>query len=190
MDYLPTGDKARDIFTYMDETCLDNVDYATKRMMDSVTKTETTVERIGMMFYYDEDGKLFKADDLKFYNQIVFVYKITNEAHPEGWYSYMAYNGYMGIGYHLNYGTVEMEKCTGDIYGSHMQDDYRYYHSEDERIYKNPSVPMSFEDNGVTYPGHLVMADMFAAMKANMPFLEQYDHLIVTEALADIVGEY
>ena len=190
MGYLPAGDRVRDIFTYMDEICLDNVDYATKKMMDAVTKTETSVERIGMMFYYDEEGKLFKENDKKFYNQIVFVYKITNEAHPEGWYSYMAYNGYLGVGYELNYGTVALEKCTGDVYGSHMKDDYRYYHNEDERIYKNPSVPMSFKENGVKYPGHLDLADMLAAMKANMPVLEKYDHLIVTEALAELVEEY
>lgn len=190
MCYLPTGDNARDIFTYMDEPCSDNVDYATKKMMDSITETETSVERVGMIFYYDNEGKLFEENGEKFYNQLIFIYKITNEAHPEGWYSYMAYNGYMCVGYHLNYGTVKMEKCTGDIYGSHMMDDYRYYHSEDERIYRNSSVPMSFEDNGVKYPGHKDLADTFAAMKANMPVLEKYDHLIVTESLAEFVTEY
>lgn len=190
MAYLPVGENARDIFTYMDEICLDNVDYATKKMMDSVTEAETSVERVGMMFYYDEDGKLFKENDKKFYNQLIFIYKITNEAQPNGWYSYMAYNGYMSVGYNLNYGTIELEKCTGDIFGSHMMDDYRYYHSEDERIYRASEAPMSFEENGVKYPGHLELADVFTAMKANMPWLEQYDHLIVTDAIAEFISEY
>ena len=187
--YLPDGDDADEFFNVMDEICVDNVEYSLKKMIKSATEKDVTVEQVGMMLYFDDEGKLVQEGRDKFYNQLIFIYKVSHED-VGSWYTYMAYNGYMQIGYELNKGTIAMEKCTGDIYGSHMLDDYRYYHNEDERIYSNPAVPTSFEIDGVKYPGHKELADVFAAMKANMPVLEMYDHLIVTEALTEYVSEY
>lgn len=188
--YLPTGDNAKDVFEYMDEKCLDNVDYATKKMADSVTDTDTTVERIGMMFFYDNEGTLEKSDrPYKFYNQLVFVYKITNDVNPDGWYTYMAYNGYVAVGYQLNKGTIELEKCVGDIYGSHLMDDFRYFQNEHPKMSKG-EFPSSFEYAEKEYPGHIALADVFKAIEQNMEGYAEYDHLIVTDGLKDYVKGY
>ena len=48
----------------------------------------------------------------------------------------------------------------------------------------------SFECNGVEYPGHRDLSDVFVALNANFKGLEEYDHLIVTESLKDYVQEY
>lgn len=189
MGYLPTGNQAADVFTYMDEKSLDNAVYATKHFMDDCTDTETTVENIGMMFFYDDDGVLNDSSSWKWYNQIVFINKVTNDLYPDGWYTYMAYNGYVGVAYQLNKGTIEMEKCIADSIGSHLDDDYRRYYNEYPGMYRG-DYPMSFDYNGVQYPGHRDLTDVFTALTANMSVLSEYDHLIVTDSLKGYVQEY
>lgn len=188
--YLPTGDNAADVFKYMDEECLDNVDYAAKDLMDEVTKSETSVERIGMMFFYDDEGVLERRDSsYKFYNQIVFIYKVTNGSHPEGWYSYMAYNAYVTISWRLDFGTLEYEKCVGNIYGFSLNDNYLYYRNEHPQIFRG-EFPLTFEYEGCEYPGHLDLSDVFTAIKTNLYSVGEYDHLIVTDELKDFVDVY
>ena len=187
MGYLPVAEYARDAFEYMDDHCLKNVDAATKNMMDSCTNTDTSVERIGMVFFYDDEGVLEERDyPYKFYNQIVFVYKIVNEHNPDGWYSYMAYNGYISVGHQLNEETLEMEKCVGDLYGSHLMNSYRYYQNEHPEMYRG-DFASTFICDGREYPGHTALEDVLPAIMSNMQGAGDYDHVIVTDSLQDYV---
>jgi hypothetical protein len=189
ISYLPVGDDAKMVFEYLDESCLGNVDSAAKSMMDHATKTETTAERVGIMFFYDNEGVLNTDNDDKFYNQIVFIYKFTSEEHPEAWYSYMAFNGYVAIGWGIDPATIEYTKGVCDLYGNCLTSDFRYYHNEHPKMHGGP-YPSTFEHNGVQYPGHLALTDVFSAIMENMYNIDEYDHLIVTDEIKEYVKEY
>lgn len=189
IDYLPVGDNASDVFTCMGEQCMEKVLFATQEMMNTYTNTATTVENIGMMFFYDDEDVLESDDYNKYYNQIVFINKITNTSCPEGWYTYMAYNSAVSVGYEVNKETFEENACVGHIGGHCFENDYRRYRNEAMDIYKG-TYPTTFDCNGGAYPGHRDLAEVFVALRTNIPQLDEYDHLIVTESLKDYVQEY
>lgn len=190
IDYLPVGDGAREIFEVIDDECLSNVDAATKSIMDDCTESETTVERIGMMFFYDDEGVLTKRNDpMKFYNEIVFIYKITNDTHPNGWYSYMAYNGSVCIYWHLDEDTLEYEKQVAGYFAGHLTEKTMYYQSE-KPSKNNRNYPCYFEYEDCKYPGHETLEEVFTSLWANMQGADEYGHLIVTDSLKDYVEEY
>jgi len=191
MSYLPVGDTAREIFDYVDETCLGNVAAATKELADGMTGTETEAELLGMLYYYDDEGVLRSDDDSRrYYNQLVMVYKITNDQCPQGWYTFMAYNGYVAVGNHFDMETGEFFRVTGNIYGQHLHDDFRYYKNEHPRIWENQPFAQTFECDGRQYPGHLTLEEMFQALDTNFMDAMGFAHLVVTPELAAYVEEY
>lgn len=191
MPELPdTAEKAKQFLEILDEPCLDNASYAVRKQMNSTTKTETEVELVGSMLYYMDAGKTVSNSKYCHYNQLVLIYKVTNEKMPGGWYTYMAYNGDVILNWVLNKGTIQFERATSDAYGNRLMDDYRYYHSEDERIYDSKGFPMSFDVEGVTYPGHTALADAIQSMKVNAIGEAVYDHLVVSDSLADYIDAY
>lgn len=191
MSYLPVGETAREIFDYVDDTCLENVAYAAKELADGMTDTETEVELLGMLYYYDDEGVL-KADDdsRRYYNQLVMVYKITNDQCPQGWYTFMAYNGYVAVGNHFDMETGEFFRVTGNIYGQHLHDDFRYYKNEHPRIWEDQPFAQTFECDGRAYPGHQSLEEMFQALNTNFMDDMGFAHLVVTPELAAYVDEY
>lgn len=187
--YLPVGDYATDVFTHMGVKCMETVVSATQEMMNTYTNTETIVENIGMMFFYDDKDVLESDGNYKYWNQIVFINKITNDDCPDGWYTYMAYNSSVGVGYEVEEATFEETRCVGHIGGFCMEKDYRRYRNEAMDNYKG-EYPTTFECNGAEYPGHCDLSEVFVALRSNIPQLSEYDHLIVTESLKDYVQEY
>lgn len=191
MSYLPVGKEAREIFDYVDDSCLENVAFAMKDMADGMTGTETEVELLGMLYYYDDEGVLKSDDDSRrYYNQLVMVYKITNDRCPQGWYTFMAYNGYVAVGTHFSVETGEFFRVTGNIYGQHLHDDFRYYKNEHPRIWKNQPMEQTFECDGTQYPGHLTLEEMFQALNTNFMDGMDFAHVVVTPELAQYVKEY
>ena len=190
MAYLPVGSNAREIFDYLDEECLTNVANGTKKMAENLTGTEVTVELLGMMYYYDNEGKLVKNDDdRRYYNQLVMVYKLTDENCPEGWYTFMAYNGFVALGHGFSLETGEIFQLVGNIYGQHLHEDYRYYKNEHPKIWKYQPMAQTFACNGHNYPGHKTLAEMFQALDTNFMDKMDFDHMIVTAELAQYVKE-
>lgn len=192
MSYLPVGDNAEEIFDVIDDSCLANAQEAMEDLANYVTDTESSqAECIGMMLYYEDEGKLIEnSSDYKWYNQLVMVYKITNEDNTDGWYSYLAYNGYMSIGYTLDKETLNYVKVTGDIYGSHMSNQYKYYYNEHPMMFEDEPFANTFEKDGVTYPGHEKLADVMEAIRQNMLDGKSYAHLAVTDSLSELISEY
>lgn len=187
---IPVGDNAREIFDYLDEECLANVASATKSLAENMTDTQVTVELVGMMYYYDNEGKLVKDDDARrYYNQLVMVYKLTDENCPEGFYTFMAYNGFVALGGRFSLETGETFRVVGNIYGQHLHEDFRYYKNEHPRIWKYQPMAQTFECNGTDYPGHKTLEEMFQALETNFMEKMDFDHMIVTPELAKYVKE-
>ena len=187
---LPVGSNAREIFEYLDEECLTNVATATKNMAENLTGTEVTVELVGMLYYYDNEGKLVKDDDARrYYNQLVMVYKLTDENCPEGFYTFMAYNGFVALGGRFDLDTGEVFRVVGNIYGQHLHSDYRYYKNEHPKIWKYQPMAQTFDCAGRSYPGHKTLEEMFQALGTNFMNDMDFDHVIVTSELAKYVKE-
>lgn len=188
---LATGDQAEEVFTNVSEEGMDNAKYAMKRLTDYYTETDTKVECIGMMFYYNDMAKTVQTwDETNYHNQLVFIFKITNAEKPEGWYSYLAYNGDICFLDELYRPTKTMETYTVGFYRWHMEDHYKYYRHDDPWAAEYYEYECYFEHNGATYPGHRSLADVFTAIKINEYGFPQYDHLFVTDSLRDYVTTY
>lgn len=196
LPYLPMGDNARDVFDSMDATCLANMESALGSVFyytmgeKAYQAADMTIECIGMMYYYMNNGNKLTGFNGNNYNQLIAIYKITDAENPDGFYTYLGYNGDMYVHKEFVKATGEINNCVYDVNMSHVFDRTQYYKSEHAGYNSGLESPISFEKNGVTYPGHESLEDLFVAINKNVVKDNVVDHLIVTDSLKDFVSEY
>jgi hypothetical protein len=193
LKYLPElpveENQARELINSLSEVCLNNANHAAKSLMDYTSKDETSVEHIGSMLYYNNEGNYTQGNNRN-YNQLVLVYKVTTPSNREGWYTYMAYSADMVFAWKLNRGTISLEKTTVDRYSYSLEASFQYYDSDFYCKGGVDGVPTTFDLNGKTFTGHLRIEDVFAAIEKNCLQERSYDHLVVTDSLSAYLTEY
>lgn len=198
--YYPQDDP-QEVFQFLTEgnEAYENALKAATELVQ-VEGEERQVEFAGALFYYQNEGNNMDLSGND-YNQLVLIYHVTNGKVPGGWYTYLAPSDNAVICYQdPEDGTQgkelmrEVSKQCFSFGDSHHSYAYQLYSSWDSYNH-----PITFTYDGVRYVGHQTIEDCVAAYEANaLPiefflssdiFERNYDHLIVSDSLKDLVTE-
>lgn len=171
---LPNQENAHAVFTSLSSIELNRLDRYDK---------ETTWELVGMMLYYNNpDHEIENTQNPQ--NQLICVYKCSNDAMPQGWYSYTAHRNTVMLNTGFNLVTEKTEIRVVDDRESFLSGEPR----TERELAQN--YPISFTENGVEYLGHRSLSELFQAIDANLIQTSPYDHLAVSDSLKDQIEEF
>ncbi len=164
----------------------------------AVDNENRSVEFVGALFYYQNPGNTLKRQ-WNANNQLVLIYHITNGKVPGGWYTYLAPNNDVVVGYD-DPGDGTKNVTTMLNTGKPLLDDATYYAREYYISYSKYIHSIVFEHEGVLYVGHRTIEDCIAAYESNefqdiefftneITVKRQYDHLCASDSLKEYVQE-
>lgn len=196
LNYYPVSSPS-EIFEYLTEESYVN---AMEALMFNYKNYagNVTAECIGALLYYcDTPDPESYANNGN--NQLVLIYHLDNGIVPGGWYTYMAPNRDVYIGYQQQEdgSQVKMTMTSGDSplgYGN------MNYYAEYTYLWGGPAVPTQFDYDGLSYAGHYTIEECLDALDANLingatnlfgqTIPKNYNHMIVTDSLKAYTTEY
>lgn len=178
-------EKPEEVFEYLGGQGVDNALKAITEWVQ-VEGEERTIELVGAVYYHNNEGHSFKSGYNK-NNQLLLIYHIDNGIVPGGWYTYLAPNNDVVVGYErLEDGSLK--KSTVMDVEKVLADNYMYYQKELYISFSKYDHTITFEHDGVTYVGHKTIEDCINAYEANeLKDTRQYDNVIADETLADYI---
>lgn len=179
-----------EVFEYLGGTSLDNAKLALEDFLpnNGGNNKNNTAELVGALYYYQGEGNELKSHYNK-HNQMVLIYHINDGIVPGGWYTYMAMNNDIVIGYEETENGTRVKTVLLDT-GSEFEKYGMYYQKEYYLSYAKYNHPIAFEYNDTTYVGHRTIEDCIKAYEKNELAKENryYDYVTASEQLMSYVS--
>ena len=163
-----------EILEYFGDVGLENALTAIKDHVD-VSREERTYTYVGAVYYYQEEGNAFTSGYNK-NNQLLLIFRVDNGKVPGGWYTYLAPNNDVIIGY-KNVDGSKIKTTLLDT-GNPLSDSSWYYTRESYSSFNKYAHPIIFYYDDVRYVGHQTIEDCIKAFELNELKSRKYDHTI------------
>ena len=174
-----------EVFKYLGGEGLDNA-LASITEWVHVDGEDRKIELVGAVYYYNNEGHSFKSGYNK-NNQLLLIYHIDNGIVPGGWYTYLAPNNDVVVGYEEKEDGSRVKSTIMDV-DKVLADNYMYYQKELYISFSKYEHPITFEHDGVKYVGHKTIEDCIKAYEMNeLKDNRKYDNVVADEALAEYV---